>query len=196
MSNPNEIQEQSGKGTGKSSGKAAAGKDSGKIAIDYRGTVGRAMERNGAVRDQKPVQHRLSPIGLYWPENGVSRLRLHPGVNLVDAKLWNTYTKEVNKGEGHPQLMDKIRRGQFRVVESLPEDHEAVEAMISRSIDHEGLRWLADREAAGLNRSEVLTSIADRLAKARPVPIRSGAYQGRVPNLRNANDPQPSLAMG
>lgn len=169
----------------------------GKIAIDYRGSVGRALESKGAMRDQKPVPHRISPLGLFWPENGTARLRLHPGVNLVDAKLWQIYTTvKCGDSKGHPQLMDKIKRQQVRVIESLPEDHELMEAMVARSIDHEGLRWLEEKEREGLNRPEVLTSIADRLAKAHPVAIRPGIFQGRVPNLKGTNNPQPELAMG
>lgn len=169
------------------------------VIIDYRGVVGRATTDKGALRNERAVPHRLSPIMIFWPENGKQDLQLQPGVNVVSAALWKFYTEEA-KGEGgatgHPQLMEMVKAKQIRVMTKLPDDSGMVLDMIARSMDHDGLRWIAEQEKAGQNSQEILDAVEERLTKARPVKLKPITYQRAVPLVKDANAPQPSLAMG
>lgn len=169
------------------------------VVLDYRGSVGRATVERGAIRNGRAVPHRLSPLMAFWPENGQADLQLQPGINVISADLWRFYTKTAKSGSGepgHPQIMELVKAKQIRELTGLPDDAGAVLEMIERSMDHDGLRWIAEQEKAHDNRAEILDAVADRLTKARPVKIKSIAFQRAVPLVKDANAPQPSMAMG
>jgi hypothetical protein len=169
------------------------------VILDYRGMVGRGTVDKGAVRNDRAVAHRLSPLMAFWPENGQADLQLQPGVNVISADLWRFYTRTAKSaaGEpGHPQVMELVKAKQIRELTALPDDSGAVLDLIARSIDPTGLQWIADQERHGDGRPEILDAVADRQAKARPVKLKTIAFQRAVPLVKDTNAPQPSLAMG
>lgn len=171
----------------------------GPVIVDYRGMVGRATVDKGALSNQRAVPHRLSPLMAFWPENGVEDLQLQPGLNLVDPKIWNFYTKEAKGADGslgHPQVMEKVKARYIREITELPDDSGAIHSMIERSMDADGLRWIAEQESAGDAREDILDAVTDRLAKIRPVKLGRSAFQRHVPAVKDSNAPQPAMAMG
>jgi hypothetical protein len=169
------------------------------VILDYRGTVGRATEEKGALRNEPATPHRLSPLFVYWPENGQDDLQLQPGINLVPAKLWRFYTEEATSASGapgHPQVMELIQHKAIREIDELPDDQWALLDLIKRSMDRTGLEWIAEQESQGEERQEVLDAVADRLAKVRSVKLKRMVFQKAVPLVKDPNAEQPSMAMG
>lgn len=169
------------------------------VILDYRGTVGRGTIDKGAIRNNAAQPHRLSPLMAIWPENGQADLQLQPGVNVVPSELWDFYTKKAQSASGdpgHPQVMELVKAKQIRELTELPDDPGGVLDMIARTIDHDGLKWIASQEKAGENRQEILDAVADRLAKARPIKLKPIAFQKAVPLVRDPHAQQPSMAMG
>jgi hypothetical protein len=169
------------------------------VVIDYRGVVGRATVDKGAISNSRATPHRLSPLMAFWPENGKPDLQLQPGVNLVPTEIWKLYTEEAKGADdkpGHPQVMEMVKAKYIRIMTKLPDDSGAVLDMITRSLDHDGLRWIAEQEKAGENSQEVLDAVTEQLAKAKPIKLKPTTFQRAVPLVKDGNAPQPSLAMG
>lgn len=176
------------------------------LVVDYRGVIARP-------KGQSAVPHERSPMVIYWPENGALELILHPGVNLIDAKLWKHYTAEVDAGldskgkpqRGIPQLNAKIKASQIRVITGPPTDEHLLNDLINRTINHDGLEWLLAQEKARTGDDEprdyIISAIESRAAKAIPVDITPATFQAQVPmvqspNMRESRYIQPSIAMG
>lgn len=199
MSSENTEEKQSAQTKGLLRGKPKADPEAAtkRVIIDYDGSVGRATQAMGAVSNQRRVNHRHSPLVMFWPENGTPDLVLQPGINLVSAAVWELYTKTVNDGAGHPQLKEKIDAGYITVLSEYPRKPQAIEAMVDRSIDIAGLDWMFEQENARNDpRQEILDAITERIAKAHPVVVPAMTFQAKVPNVKIEKAPSTSLAMG
>lgn len=173
------------------------------VILDYRGTVGRGTIDKNAVRNDRPIPHRLSPLMAFWPVNGVADLQLQPGCNVVEAETWAFYTegaKSDSGDPGHPQIVQMVKSKSIRVLERLPDDPGAVHDLIDRSMSAEGLKWIADQVERDDSwegfREELGDAVKARLAKIRPVVLKPMTFKTHAPLIKDPDAPQPSLAMG
>lgn len=170
-----------------------------RVLVDYRGTVGRATVEKGALRNERATLHRLSPLMAIWPVNGSPDLVLQPGINLVPHDVYDLYWNKAKSATGEagaPQVMELVKAKAIRVLDGLPDDPTALLNLIERSMDPDGLRYILKVEQKGEARDEIIDAVNDRLAKVRPVQMKSPTFQAAVPLLRDANAPQPAMAMG
>jgi hypothetical protein len=132
--------------------------DDGKVVIDYRGSI-------GAAPGQPQVRHERSPWILQWPQSGVPELVIYPGVNVLDAHVWETYKSSIDA------VSRACKRGVLRELDGLGgiDDFTLLTedtGTIARTVSHEGLDWIAS-QAEG--RKLVLEAVVRRKQYARPL---------------------------
>jgi len=153
------------------------------VLVDYRGTVGRASR-------QAEIEHKRSPLILWFPKAEIPSVSLQPGLNIVDATVFEFYVEHA------VQVRTMVDDGRLTKLEALPRDSRAMVDLVSRTIDRKALAWINDQEEArGMPREQVLDAITRRAAKGTPVIIEPRVYAPVIPMGPRGNSGQ-SAAMG
>jgi hypothetical protein len=84
-------------------------------------------------------------------------LVLHPGLNPIDPGLWALY-------KAHPPIVELMSAGRLEVLESVPEEIEAVLEAIERTWSVEGLAVIESSEGKLKRRGKGADGVRDALA--------------------------------